>query len=169
MLKQFDDYLVKVGRCFTGNKSRGNDAQLRSAPQILIAAAAVDFVIALLNGETGAACVTIPQIELISLATVSEPLPQAGLLWSPSSSFSSWLQMVCSYPGSAVLNLWNVTIRGMMHAATVGVVTETNAEKAIEELKAYEVRPAQQCLWPIWNEAWTFHLLVPLPKPFLKD
>ena len=25
------------------------------------------------------------------------------------------------------------------HAATVGVVTETNAEKAIEELKAYEV------------------------------
>ena len=26
-----------------------------------------------------------------------------------------------------------------MHTATVGVVTETNAEKAIEELKAYEV------------------------------
>ena len=26
-----------------------------------------------------------------------------------------------------------------VHAATVGVVTETNAEKAIEELKAYEV------------------------------
>ncbi len=25
------------------------------------------------------------------------------------------------------------------YAATVGVVTETNAEKAIEELKAYEV------------------------------
>jgi hypothetical protein len=25
-------------------------------------------------------------------------------------------------------------------AATVGVITETNAEKAIEELKAYEVR-----------------------------
>ena len=27
-----------------------------------------------------------------------------------------------------------------VHAATVGVVTETNAEKAIEELKAYEVQ-----------------------------
>jgi hypothetical protein len=27
-------------------------------------------------------------------------------------------------------------------AATVGVVTETNAEKAIEELKAYEARPS---------------------------
>lgn len=28
----------------------------------------------------------------------------------------------------------------VLHAATVGVITETNAEKAIEELKAYEVR-----------------------------
>ncbi len=28
------------------------------------------------------------------------------------------------------------------HAATVGVITETNAEKAIEELKAYEAQVA---------------------------
>lgn len=34
-------------------------------------------------------------------------------------------------------------------AAVVGVVTETNAEKAIEELKAYEVcyAPATQNIW----------------------
>ena len=32
--------------------------------------------------------------------------------------------------------------QGAAHAAAiVGVVTETNAEKAIEELKAYEVQP----------------------------
>lgn len=34
---------------------------------------------------------------------------------------------------SYIFHAWGV------HAATVGVVTETNAEKAIEELKAYEV------------------------------
>lgn len=28
----------------------------------------------------------------------------------------------------------------VLHAAAVGVITETNAEQAIEELKAYEVR-----------------------------
>lgn len=33
----------------------------------------------------------------------------------------------------------------VLHAATVGVITETNAEKAIEELKAYEVL-APACL-----------------------
>lgn len=36
-----------------------------------------------------------------------------------------------------------LTLFSLLHAATVGVVTETNAEKAIEELKAYEVRSRQ--------------------------
>ena len=35
-----------------------------------------------------------------------------------------------------------------LHAATVGVVTETNAEKAIEELKAYEVSPSHNLSGP---------------------
>ena len=33
----------------------------------------------------------------------------------------------------------HITNTYCVHVATVGVVTETNAEKAIEELKAYEV------------------------------
>jgi Ca2+ transporting ATPase len=70
VLKQFDDLLVKI----------------------LIAAAVVDLIIALSNGETGAAAFVEPGVIVLIL----------------------------------VAN------------ATVGVVTETNAESAIEELKAYE-------------------------------
>ena len=70
VLKQFDDLLVKI----------------------LIAAAVVDLLIALSNGETGAAAFVEPGVIVLIL----------------------------------VAN------------ATVGVVTETNAESAIEELKAYE-------------------------------
>lgn len=70
VLKQFDDLLVKI----------------------LIVAAAVDFGIALVNGESGANAFVEPGVIVMIL----------------------------------VAN------------ATVGVVTETNAEKAIEELKAYE-------------------------------
>jgi len=40
--------------------------------------------------------------------------------------------------------LHNSHIVAMACTATVGVVTETNAEKAIEELKAYEVRHMQE-------------------------
>ncbi|KAK9807547.1 hypothetical protein WJX72_002231 [[Myrmecia] bisecta] len=74
VLKQFDDLLVKI----------------------LIAAAVVDFVIALLNGERG-------------LSAFVEP---------------------------------GVIIAILIANATVGVITETNAEKAIEELKAYEADTA---------------------------
>lgn len=70
VLKQFDDLLVKI----------------------LIAAAVVDLIIALSNGETGVAAFVEPGVIVLIL----------------------------------VAN------------ATVGVVTETNAESAIEELKAYE-------------------------------
>ena len=70
VLKQFDDLLVKI----------------------LIGAAVVDLIIALSNGETGAAAFVEPGVIVLIL----------------------------------VAN------------ATVGVVTETNAESAIEELKAYE-------------------------------
>lgn len=70
VLKQFDDLLVKI----------------------LIAAAVVDLIIALSNGETGAAAFVEPGVIVLIL----------------------------------VAN------------ATVGVITETNAESAIEELKAYE-------------------------------
>ena len=46
------------------------------------------------------------------------------------------------FPDNHVLTLGDcVFLCGMLlPAATVGVITETNAEKAIEELKAYEVR-----------------------------
>ena len=37
------------------------------------------------------------------------------------------------------INCDGLQITSIVLAATVGVVTETNAEKAIEELKAYEV------------------------------
>jgi hypothetical protein len=37
-------------------------------------------------------------------------------------------------------------------AATVGVVTERNAEQAIEELKAYEVGSAIQIYLLLWND-----------------
>ncbi|KAK9840627.1 hypothetical protein WJX81_005487 [Elliptochloris bilobata] len=70
VLKQFDDLLVKI----------------------LIAAAVVDLIIALINGESG-------------LSVFVEP---------------------------------GVIVLILIANATVGVVTENNAEKAIEELKAYE-------------------------------
>lgn len=44
----------------------------------------------------------------------------------------------CTQPLCQCLSVSHVKHAGP--AATVGVVTETNAEKAIEELKAYEVR-----------------------------
>eukprot|EP00208_Stichococcus_sp_RCC1054_P004292 CAMPEP_0206141516 /NCGR_PEP_ID=MMETSP1473-20131121/13205_1 /ASSEMBLY_ACC=CAM_ASM_001109 /TAXON_ID=1461547 /ORGANISM="Stichococcus sp, Strain RCC1054" /LENGTH=1055 /DNA_ID=CAMNT_0053536117 /DNA_START=143 /DNA_END=3310 /DNA_ORIENTATION=+ len=70
VLKQFDDYLVKI----------------------LIVAAVVDLIIALANGERGAGAFVEPGIIVLIL----------------------------------------------LANAAVGVITETNAEKAIEELKAYE-------------------------------
>lgn len=53
---------------------------------------------------------------------------------APSTSQKEW-NAIKTCPGMVPAN---ISLNGM-HAATVGVVTETNAEKAIEELKAYEV------------------------------
>ncbi|XP_027148407.1 calcium-transporting ATPase 3, endoplasmic reticulum-type [Coffea eugenioides] len=70
VLKQFDDLLVKI----------------------LIASAAVSFLLALMNGETGLSAFVEPSVILMILAA----------------------------------------------NAAVGVITETNAEKALEELRAYQ-------------------------------
>ena len=49
---------------------------------------------------------------------------------------ASYIKMPCLFANCHVRG----SSAGGLLAATVGVVTETNAEKAIEELKAYEVQ-----------------------------
>lgn len=44
-----------------------------------------------------------------------------------------------SRPSLAFVRMILLIVSSNHHAAAVGVITETNAEKAIEELKAYEV------------------------------
>jgi Cation transporter/ATPase, N-terminus len=155
VLKQFDDYLVKV----------------------LIAAAVVDLIIALVNGERGAGCA-----RPCCYWSISNDMP--GMRMPCRRTTCHWAFVPCSAfvePGIIVLILlangepgivvfytlanggfWSqhtyhehLHVRqrhtrqhiphgpeqqhvSCRHAAAVGVITESNAEKAIEELKAYE-------------------------------
>ncbi|TXG52550.1 hypothetical protein EZV62_021719 [Acer yangbiense] len=108
VLKQFDDLLVKI----------------------LIAAAAVSFVLALIDGETGLTAFLEPSVRF------------------PSAWLCLFFLVIFFIPAFCMYSLFCVILSKSKELqvillilaanAAVGVITETNAEKALEELRAYQ-------------------------------
>ena len=151
VLKQFDDLLVKVS-CVLSVPALIAPVSTSSAvacSQVLLVAAVVDFVIAMASHDFGVRCVcrmqkslcfAVQKAELGCSVHVTEPGVPCSAFVEP-----GVILLILAANGAHLSatkcksDLATCLADTASSVAAVGVITETNAEQAIEELKAYEV------------------------------